>query len=92
MARKRRNNVHKHSQDLITSIFTTFMSVTAETIVSSFGRLSTPEQQTVLNELLRRYKGDLWGEISDDEMLLVAEAQFLALDKEEAEYEARSKA
>ena len=65
------------------------MTATVENLLVSFEQLSEPEKRDLAIEVVRRT--DIFGspDLSDEEQTLLAEDLFLALDREEAELEAR---
>lgn len=60
---------------------------TSQQLLNYFEQLSEAEKQQVAIEILRRTLSLDVPELSADELTLSAEAVFLSLDKEEAEYE-----
>ncbi len=67
------------------------MTQTVENLLISFEQLSETEKHDLAVEVVRRT--DIFGasDLSDDELALAGEDLFLALDREEAESEARTK-
>ena len=65
------------------------MTATVENLLVSFEKLSEMEKRDLAIEVVRRT--DIFGvsELSDDELTLAAEDLFLALDREEAEAQAK---
>jgi hypothetical protein len=64
---------------------------TSQHLLDSFDRLSEAEKQQVAIEILRRTLSLDIPELSTDELALSAEAIFLSLDEEEADYEQQPK-
>jgi len=66
------------------------MTPTVENLLVSFEQLTEAEKHDLAVEVLRRT--DIFGvpDLSDEELALAAEDLFLALDREEAEAEARA--
>lgn len=60
------------------------MSTTVEQILKSFDLLPNIEKQHLMKELLLRTSDIDFGPISDDELTMIAEEQFLELDAQEA--------
>jgi len=67
------------------------MTQTVENLLVSFEQLTEPEKRDLAIEVVRRT--DIFGasDLSDEELALVGEDLFLALDREEAELEAQAK-
>jgi hypothetical protein len=67
------------------------MTATVENLLITFEKLTEPEKRDLAIEVVRRT--DIFGapDLSDEEQDLLAEDLFLALDREEAEPEARNK-
>ena len=60
------------------------MTTVTQHLLDAFDRLSVEEQQTVACEILRRMQDVDLPPISDEELVLSAEALFLELDHREA--------
>ena len=60
------------------------MTTATQHLLDAFNRLSAEEQQTVACELLRRMRDADLPPLSDEEIILSAEALFLELDRREA--------
>jgi hypothetical protein len=63
------------------------MNSSSKTVLESFEQLPEAEKQLVAMEILRRAIDTDHLPLQDEELLLNAEAIFLSLDEEEAEYE-----
>ncbi len=63
------------------------MNSTSKYLLDSFDQLPEVEKQRVIAEILCRTLSFNFPPLSDEELTLSAEALFLSLDKEEAEYE-----
>jgi hypothetical protein len=66
------------------------MSATAATFIHSFEELSPHDRQVILETLLSRFATEIWGDITSNDALQIAEERFLEMDREEAQYEART--
>lgn len=60
------------------------MSTVMQHLLDAFDRLSAEEQQVVVCEILRRMRDVDLPPLSDEELVLSAEALFLELDRREA--------
>jgi hypothetical protein len=61
-----------------------YMTTATQHLLDSFDLLSTPEKQAVTCEILRRMRDVDLPPLSDEELVLSAEALFLELDRREA--------
>jgi hypothetical protein len=66
------------------------VSVTSQQLLESFEQLPEAEKQQVAIEILRRTLSLEVPPLVEEELILSAEAIFLSLDEEEAEYEQQS--
>jgi hypothetical protein len=60
------------------------MTTATQHLLDSFDLLSAAEQQAVACEILRRIRDVAFPPLSDEELILNAEALFLELDRQEA--------
>ncbi|PAX51918.1 hypothetical protein [Brunnivagina elsteri] len=63
------------------------MVASVRQILDTFDRLTESEQQEIALEILKRVSNLNLPPLSDDELVLNAEALFLELDRQEANYE-----
>ena len=63
------------------------MTALAQQILNSFERLPAPEQLEIARQILRRLINIDFPPLTDEDLTLNAEELFLALDRQEAEYE-----
>lgn len=68
-----------------------FVNETSQKLLDSFERLPEVEKQQLVIEILRRTLNLEIPPLTEEELTLSAEAIFLSLDAEEAEYELQSK-
>ena len=61
------------------------MSTTVEDILDSFEHLSEAEKRELVSEILRRTTAMSFPPLTDEELILNAEALFLELDQQEVE-------
>ena len=59
------------------------MSITAQQILEEFDLLPELDKRTVAAEILRRIREMDWPALSDEDLVLNAEAMFLELDQRE---------
>ena len=59
------------------------MTTAVESLISSFDRLSEPEQRDAIREILRRTRRLDYDSLTDEELTALADATFLELDERE---------
>jgi hypothetical protein len=70
--------------EIISSQGDSIMSSSVEQILNSFDRLPDSEKRQVMSEILRRTMQMDFPSLTDDELVLNAEALFLELDQRES--------